>query len=211
MRYIVPTTITDSMLGDSSLPEDDHTAWSAGAAYVVGNRVIRSATHSIYERLVDGTTATPPEDDAVNWLRVGPTNRWAAFDGAVGTKSVADDVITMSLMPGMVQGLALLDLDIEAATITMQAGGVTVYLNEIEPIQTQEDCDSWYDYFFEAVQRRSAVILTDLPPYTDGVITIELRGAGSAVSVGSCVVGPVYELGDVVLYTALVVWALTLL
>ena len=194
MRYIVPTEITDAMFVSSSVPETDHAAWAAGTAYAVGDRVIRTATHSIYERLAAGTTVTAPEADTVNWARVGPTNRWAMLDGAVGTVTSATGSISVVLQPGVVRGLALLDLDVEAVTITMVAGAETVYSVTIDPIGTQEDCDNYYDYFFEAIQRRRVVIVTDLPPFAEGVITITATGTGT-ISIGSCVLGAMYELG----------------
>lgn len=197
MRYIVPTAITDAMLVSSSVPETDHAAWSAVTAYLVADRVVRATTHSIYERLVDGTTATAPEDDATNWVRVGPTSRWAAFDQAVGTVTSAAESLTFAIQPGVVRGLALLNIDTEGAEVVMTVDGTPVYTRTILPIQTQEDCDTWYDYFFETVQRRTAVILTDLPPYAEGVITVTLTGVGSTVSIGTCAVGPVYEIGTV--------------
>ena len=195
MRYIVPTTITDAMLISSSVAEADYAAWNAATAYTVGNRVIRTSTHSIYERLVSGTTATAPEADAVNWARVGPTNRWAMLDGAVGTTTTDTDEITVELQPGVVRGLALLDMDVEAVTVTMTVGATVVYTRDIQPVGTQEDCDNWFDYFFEAVQRRRVLIVTDLPPYSDGVITITATGSGP-ISIGSCVLGSLYTLGD---------------
>lgn len=197
MRYIVPTAITDAMLVSSSIAETDHAAWSPATAYAQGVRVIRTSTHSIYERLVPGATATAPESDPINWLRIGPTNRWAAFDQAVGTRSSASDLMTFSLTPGVVRGLALLDVDTEGATVVMTVDGDEVYSRTIDPIQTQEACETWYDYFFEAIQRRTAIVLTDMPPYAEGVITVTLTGPGSTVSVGTCAVGPVYDLGTV--------------
>lgn len=196
MRYIVPTTITDAMLVDSSVAEDDYTAWSAATAYVAGDRAIRAATHSIYERLVDGTTATEPENDAVNWARVGPTNRWAMLDGAVGTATTDADSISITLAPGVIRGLALLDLDAESVTVEMTIGATVVYSASFDPLAAQEDCDNWFDYFFEAIARRSLVILTDLPPYGEAEITVTATSTGGTVSIGSCVVGMVYEMGD---------------
>ena len=197
MRYIVPTAIVDSMLVSSSIAETDHAAWVSGTTYATGVRTIRAATHSIYERLTDGAGTTPPESDATNWVRVGPTNRWAAFDQAVGTRSTAYETLAFTIEPGIARGLALLDLDTEGATIVMTAGGETVYSRDIAPIETQEACETWYDYFFEAIQRRTAIVLTDLPPYTEGVITVTLTASGTNVSVGTCAVGPVYDLGTV--------------
>jgi len=196
MRYIVPTNITDSMLAHSSVPETDHAAWSAAAAYTVGARCIRATTHSIYERLAAGTTATPPEDDPVNWARVGPTNRWAMFDGAVGTLTTATGEITVTVAPGTLRGLALLDLDIEALTITMTAGAAVVYSRVYAPLGSLEDVGDWYGYFFDSISRRRSLVLTDLPAYAEGVLTITATGTGP-ISIGSCIVGALYELGTV--------------
>lgn len=194
MRYIVPTEITDAMFVSSSVPENDHAAWSAVTAYVLGDRVIRTATHSIYERLAPGTTATAPEADTVNWARVGPTNRWAMLDGAVGTVTDATDSISVVLQPGVVRGLALLDLDVDGITVTMTVGGDVVYTRTINPIASQEDCDNYFDYFFSAIERQRVVIFSDLPPYGDCELAIVATGAGT-VSIGSCVLGAMYELG----------------
>ena len=198
MFYIVPITITDAMLVSSSVAETDYTAWSAGTAYSVGNRVMRAVAgvHANFERLVAGTTATAPENDPINWVRVGPTNRWAMLDGAVGTSTSGTASISVTLTPGVVRGLALLDLDVEGVTVTMVVDGDTVYTRVIDPVGSQEDVDSWYAYFFEAIQRRRTVVLTDLPAYGEAEITITATGAG-AISIGSCVLGPIYELGDV--------------
>ena len=78
----VPFGITDAMLTSSTVAETDYTAWNAATAYTAGDFAIRTTatTHAIYLRLISGTTATAPEDDATNWVRVSATNRWKMFD-----------------------------------------------------------------------------------------------------------------------------------
>lgn len=193
MRYIVPTPITDSMLVSSSVPEDEHPAWSAPTAYSLGARVIYA--HAIYERLVPGTTATAPDVDAANWVRLGPTNRWAMLDGAVGTATQAIDTLTVVLRPGQVRGLALLDMDVESVRVTMTVGDAVIYDTTVDPLATQEECDEWFGYFFETIQRRRVVTINDLPPFGEGEITIALQGTG-LISVGTLVVGAMYGLGN---------------
>lgn len=195
MRYIVPVTIADSMLVSSSVPETDHPAWSAATAYTAGARVIRVATHSVYERLVSGTTATAPESDAANWIRVGPTSRWAMLDNAVGTTTSATGSISITISPGVVRGLALLDMNVEAVVVSMAIGGDVIYTASLEPIGSQEDCDNYYDYFFEAITRRRTLVIADLPPYAEAEITITATGLGE-ISIGSLVVGAMYQLGS---------------
>lgn len=192
MRYIAPTVITDAMLVSSNVPEADQPAWSAASAYAAGQRVMYA--HAVYERLVAGTSAATPAADAVNWGRVGPTNRWAMFDGAVGTATMADE-ITVVLRPGAIDALALLDMDVDSVTVSLSVDGTEVYRREIPPLATAEDVTDWFGYFFSAFQRRSVLILRDIPPYSEGVLTIAAVGVGD-ISIGSCVVGSVVDLGE---------------
>jgi hypothetical protein len=206
MHYIVPTSITESMLVSSSVPETDHGEWFAGAVYAAGQYVIRSAAHSVYRRTVAGSTSTPPEQDAINWVRTGPTNRWAMFDRVVGTKTTAtattgDATITVRLRPGLVRGLALLDLDVDGLIVEMVANGETVYRRDLNPLGSLEDVDNWWDYFYDVIKRRNLLVLTDLPPYSEGELIITFVGRGT-ISVGSLIVGRLYQLGNVLVNTS---------
>lgn len=193
MQFITPISITDAMLVSSTLPETDYAAWDAGTAYSVGNRVIRTTTHSVYQRTVAGTTATAPESDSVNWVRVGPTNRWAMFDKATGTASADIADITFTIAPGIVRALALLDVDANSVTVNMTNGASTVYSKTVS-LNTGYGISDWYDYFFADFALKRTVVLTDLPPYSDGQITVTIDG-GSTSSVGTVVVGSLFYVG----------------
>lgn len=109
MKALVPYTVTTAMLTAASVTEADHAEWAAGTAYSAGDRCIRVITHRIYERLIAGTTTAGPEADEVNWVEVGPTNRWAMFDGAVGTSTTSTTSLSVTLaMPGPVGDVVLL-------------------------------------------------------------------------------------------------------
>jgi len=196
MIIISPITITDAMLTSASIAETDYAAWSAATAYTVGQRVIRTttATHSIYERLIAGTTATAPESDTVNWVRVGPTNRWAAFDASAGTISSALASVSWTFSPGLVTSLALLEMNAATLSVVMRdgVGGTIVYSGTMTLAKSTSK--SWSEYFFSDIVRRSSVVLDDLPPYSNGSITVTLTGSGT-VSVGTVAVGKQYEVG----------------
>ena len=194
MIIISPITITDAMLTSASIAETDYAAWAAATAYTVGQRVIRTSTHSIYERLIAGTTATAPELDTVNWVRVGPTNRWAVFDGSAGTISSAASSVSWTFSPGLVTSLALLEMNAASLTVTMRdgVGGAVVYTNTMS--LQKSSSKSWSEYFFSDIVRRSSLVLDDLPPYSNGSITVTLTGSGT-VSVGVIAVGKQYEIG----------------
>lgn len=196
MRFISTTPITDAMLIASNVAETDHAAWNAATAYNVGDRVIRAATHQIYERLIAGTTATAPESDAVNWDEVSATNRWKMFDLSAGTKTENATTIEVTLAPGAIDSLALLDLN--AGTVRVQMtdgpGGATVYDQTFVIEEFGGAVLNWYDYFFTIPRRRTLLIVENLPVYGSGRLTVTI--SDPAARCGTLVVGLVVAVGD---------------
>lgn len=203
MKIIRPTAITNAMLTSSTVPETDYAAWAAGTAYTAGNRVIRTTTHSIYQRVVSGTTATAPESDTVNWVRVGPTNRWAMFDQSVGSATTAATSITVVIAAGRVNSLALLGVDAATVDIALVANATTVYTGSMD-LTNGNTVGNWYQYFYEPIYQQDSVVITDLmdaslmdlPAYGDGVLTITLTRTGGNVALGGLIVGLYADLGD---------------
>lgn len=203
MKFIRPTAIIDARLTSSTAAEDDYPAWGGATAYAVGQRVIRAATHRVYERVSAGTTATAPELDAVNWLDIAPVNRWAMFDPKLGTVTTAANSLTVVMTPGRINSLALLGLDCSTATVTLAAGGSTVYSASFD-LDSGAQVGNWYQYFYEPVYQQTELLITDLldaalldiPAYGEGVLTVTLSRPGGAVSCAMLVVGIVTDLGE---------------
>lgn len=197
MKVIPRTVITDAMLISSSAPETDYAAYAAGTTYAAGAKVIRTSTHRVYESLVAGNLGNTPETSlGTKWLDIAPTNRWACFDDVVGTATTAAGALTIVITPGQVNALALLDLAGASVTVGMTSaseGGASVY-SRTELLDATVILD-YDDYFFGGYEPRTALVLMDLPPYTDGVITITLTGAGS-VALGVLLVGRSIDIGD---------------
>lgn len=195
MKIITPVTITDAMLVSSSIPETDEPAWNAATNYAEGARCMRAVAgvHGVFQRLVAGVTATAPENDLTNWQRVGPTSRWAMFDRATGTLSRGTDTISVTIAPGLVRAIALLDLTGTSVTVTMTNGGATVYSRTVG-LNAGDGVVDWDTYFFSDIVLKRTAVLTDLPPYSGGQITITLNGSGE-VSIGTVAVGTVFEVG----------------
>ena len=198
MRVIEPILITAAMLTTGvAEPDTGETAWSAATAYAVDQLAVRTATHRIYKRLVPGTTATAPELDEVNWEDYAPTNRWAMFDNAINTQTVATGgTLTVTLAPGQVcNALTLLELVGRSVTITVRngSGGPVVYTRTLD--LDVSNVTNLYEYFFEPFRQQATVVLTDLPPYPNAHITVELTGPGT-VKCGQCIVGTTYFIGE---------------
>lgn len=199
MKFVRPTAITDAVLTSSTVPETEYTEWAVGTAYAVGNTVRRTTTgvHRCYQCLV-ANTGNAPESNTTGtspkWLDIGPTNRWGMFDGQVGTATTVATSMTVVLTPGNIDSLGLLQLVGDSVRVQMTSGGTSVYDQTFSLIYGAPIVN-WYAYFFDPINKRSDLVVTDLPPYSSGILTITISAASGNVSCGMCVVGQSFYLG----------------
>lgn len=160
-----------------------------------GPFVKRSITRTLYQRLTTGSSGLPPENDSENWTAIGPVNEWALFDREVSTKSLADATLSVTIKPGYVNSLSLFGLQGYEVTVTVRDGesGPIVYGPKTVGLDTTIIAD-WYQYYYEPAVSLESVSLTDLPPYQNAHITVEVTGTGQ-VSLGLLDVGTFYDLG----------------
>lgn len=194
MKLITPTPITDARLVSSSLPETDWAVWESATIYWLGARVIKG--HRIWESVQANNQNRDPETTVAGWwIDVGPTNRWAMFDSAVGSRSRAEASITFTLAPGRADSLILLDLDAATVTVTQRAGGNVIAEREINTIDNSAIAD-WFDYFFDPLYQADFVAITNLPVYGESTIEVTIAKFSGEVSCGVCVVGLKADLGQ---------------
>lgn len=222
LKVLNPTPISDAMLLHSSLPETDYPAWSAGVGYPAGARVIRAATHSIYQALVDVTTSAseaPPELDALRWVSVSPVNRWAMFDANVNTRSIGGaGGLLVRLQPGMCNSVALLDMvGISELTVTCgylsgglddsdttrdYAAGITLrtvisggWVRLIYTVRLEHrNVSDWKSFFVEPYETQTDVSIEFA---TRPDMTIEVAVASPYPQIGALIVGNFVEIGEV--------------
>ncbi len=193
MKVIEPINVTGENLTSSTIAEDDHPPWDSATAYVVGDRRIYG--HVIYESLTSNKNKQPDQNQ-LDWLNVGATNRWRMFDAKVGTQSTATTSMTVVITPGAANAVALVNVDAAYADIVMTdpLAGV-VYSRTIRLSSTIISSD-WYAYFTDPITARTVFTVTNLPLYPNASISITVRKeAGEAVSLGSLVVGMVRQWG----------------
>ena len=86
MRLIAPTPINAAVLTSSNVVENDRPAWNNGTTYAADAEVISTTTHRIYRSTLAGNVANDPTLPGTSkWTDIGPTNKWAMFDGVVGS------------------------------------------------------------------------------------------------------------------------------
>ena len=168
LRLLQPIEMTDAGLSASSVPETDYPEWAVGATYAAGDRVIKAATHRVYESAVAANIGNDPVSTG-KWIDIGPTNRWAMFDQALGSLTQADGSIIVTLDPASAANAVAL-LDVTGATVRVQAAG--------------------YDRLVAAT---GTALFLDMP-LSDGPVTVSVAGPGT-VSVGTLLIGQIVGLG----------------
>jgi hypothetical protein len=177
------------MLVSSSVAESDFAVWSAATTYAVGDRVIDTTTHRIYQS-VQATNLNHAVSDVAWWLDIGPTNRWAMFDGAVGTVTTGTSPIAIVIQPTQsVSSIALMDL-VETSTVQIAVthSAATIY-DKTYSMADKRFLAGWWDYFFMPLANSTTLIVNDLPPV--GQITITINGTGC----GTLVIGNIIDIG----------------
>lgn len=185
--------------------------WNVGTSYSLGDLVTEAGTHRIYESIVIGTNTntgnTPSADDQAdpqNWLDVGATYPWRAFDGVVGSteKVTRTGEITYAIKPGLYKGIGLLNLEGTECNIILNDPVSGEVYNETKLLTALADADSdiivtdWYSYFFSEVRFITDIVFTDIPPFTNATTYITIsQSEGVKTELGEIVLGRVVDLG----------------
>lgn len=192
MKLIKPIEFSTAHLISSSATET-HAAWSSAITYAKDTFVDRDTF--IYQSLVNSNLNNTPETSPTFWTLIGPDNTHAMFDTQVNTQTISASPLTVVIAPAKsINSVALINLEGATARVTMTDGaaGPVVYdsgvVSLIETVITD-----WYQYFFEEDRQRTDLVLTGIPPYISGVITLNLTGA--TVKIGNFIYGNLYELG----------------
>lgn len=198
MKLIRPVTITDSVLTSSNVTEDDYSVWDSGTTYASGDKVIVLSTHRVYESLVGSNLNNDPTtDDGTNWLNIGATNRWRAFDDSISDQTENTTSITYELDPNsLVNSVAMFNLDATDVDITVTDATDGVVYNENVSLLDNSAVENWWGYFFEPILRKSEFVKFDLPNYVSATIDLSINtGTGDTAKVGQIVIGNQKTLG----------------
>lgn len=173
---------------------DTYQVYSAGVSYGDGDTVIDPVGHRTYTSAVAGNLGNPLTD-ATKWVDVGATNAWAMFDYKRNRGTSCQSLLTVVLNPGRrITSLVLMGVSGALVNAVMTVAAATVYTAN-RPM-TGRHTLSWSDYFFGTFEQVENLLLNDLPPYANAVLTITITGSDT-VKCGSCVIGNSVYLGEV--------------
>lgn len=196
MRLVSPITVDDDVMGGSNVLENDYAVWTSGT-FAVGDRRIVIATHSVYEAVTAGLLTVTPQDDPVNWVRVGSTNRWRAFDGSVGQNTSRSGTITYTLiLPARCDSLVLIGMSAISLRVVCKDSGGTSLSDQTFTLLDTSGIVGWLDYFTYSSEYTPDKVVTGLPAPAGGSMEITLDAGGGTASIGEIGLGRSVMLGD---------------
>ena len=181
-----------------SEPGTFETAYNSGTTYALNDTVsvISTNFHHKYTSLVAGNIDHAPASSPTYWFDNGATNRWAMFDLSRNSQTTATSPITVTVTPGQrINSVFCLGMVGNSLTIsaTSVLGGGSVYSQTFD-LNTREVLDS-YMYCFEPFSFNPSIVVFDIPPYTDIIVTISVSSTSGNVSMGACGMGTYVTLG----------------
>ena len=208
MDIIKPITVTDSVLTSTNIAENDYAEWNSGTTYAIGNKVISVTTHRIYESVTaSNLNNDPTTDDGTNWLNIGATNRWKAFDQYISDPVSNTTSIQYTLTPpngSIPSAVALLNLKGISANVTVtDSVDGEVYNTDIDLLDNRNIVD-WYTYFFEEQVQREEALFLDIPPYIGAVVSVTVQEeVGQTAELGQLIFGFLSDVGLTVYGTSI--------
>lgn len=196
------TSITSAY---NPLPEDPRAQWNPATVYAAGAQIYLASTHRVYESVKDGNTGKDPSlpssqysaaGIATWWIDIGPTNKYAMFDGLVSSQTQAASPLSITLAPGAFNGFALFGVDADSFSVVVRdaPGGAVVYEEDNTALEATQPAD-YYEYFFDRFKPLRQFIRAGIDAYSTAEITLTLnRGTGN-VGVGMLAIGDLRPVG----------------
>lgn len=208
LAVLIPVPLGPANAG-SNAPADAVADWVAGTTYAAGTQIRRG--NLVYESVRDANAGHDPaiaastSGSAPWWLRIGYDNPWRAYDSNDSTATSAPGILRLVMTPGSVDAIYLSELSGQRATVELRAvaGGPVVW--SAQTVLSDSPRDNWYDWAFAPVDPVRDWIITGIPPYRNGELTITVDAGTGTASCGSVVAGHLEVLG-VAQYPAEISW-----
>lgn len=189
----------------ADLPEDPSPEWSPSISYMVDDVVHLKSTHRVYQSVKDSNLGKDPSlplsqynssGVATFWIDVGPTNKYAMFDGLVSSQTSAESPLTIKLTPGSFNGFALFGLDADSYSVEVRdIPGGDIYYSEYDVSLDGTDPADYYEYFFSRFKPKRQVIRAGIEPYITSEITLTLYKGSGNIKLGMFAIGDLRPVG----------------
>jgi len=192
-----PLVLGPAQLLGTNVPENDYAEWDSIKVYPIGERVMRD--HAVWESAQGNNKGNDPTTAGEwLWMRVGPTNRWAAFEASHTTSTSKAGGFWYEFKPGYaISAIHITDMiDCMAlrVTLTDPVAGV-VWDTGLIAVGRVIPSASWWQWCFGRRVQVTQKHWYDLPTYPQSNLRIEVIG-GNSCSVGCFMAGQTTSFGD---------------
>ena len=202
MNIIRPVLITDAVLTDSNVPENDAPEFLLATTYDLNDEVMvtTDGVHGVFISLIESNTGNQPENDdpvdPVNWARSTATNRWAMFSNQINDQTeMATEIVVEFTPASLVNGIALFNISGQSVGIIVDDPTDGQVYNETFNLSDNSGVNDWFAWYFEPISRQDTVAALDLPPYINAVITVTITNTGGIARCGAFTFGAQRRLG----------------
>jgi len=176
MKVIPLVEVNDTVLIASNILENDYPIYSGAATYAQDQRVISTATHSIYQSVAGGNVGNDPtlaqnrvsgDNQSGAWLYVSKTNKFRAFDGRNSARASNQNLITFDIRILKTSDvIAFMGLEALSVRVQVINSDLTVAYDETRILLDTSGITTFFAYFtFEADEFERNAIFEGLPAY----------------------------------------------
>jgi hypothetical protein len=183
------------ILTANSAAESDYAAWAVGTNYALGDQVTKN--HRDWKSLQAANVGHDPETSPAWWQDRGVSNAYKMFDAESNSATVAASPLTVVLTPAQrITALGLFGMTAGAVQVSGTSAGVPVYGPRNISLLNRKS-RTWSEYYWGGFWYRRSLVLGDLPPYTNLVLTVTLTRAVGNVSCETMAIGRGVDIGKV--------------
>lgn len=152
-----------------------------------------SASQTVISTTITGTA---PVTNTTYWAKADATNKWRMHDDRVSSQTANTSLITNAYkVAGRADSLYLGNFNAAEARVQMiDATDGVVYDQTFSGVAASWK-SSWYSWFFTPITRITDLIVTDMPPYSNSIITVVLKDTGNTALSGNLIIGKQLEVG----------------
>jgi hypothetical protein len=201
MKILAPVTITNGILTASNVTEDDYDEWDVSTTYDAEDRVIViGTTHKVYEAVIGANLGNDPTvDDGTNWLEVGATNRWKAFDQKLTQQVTKAGTITYEITPAtLITGIAFFNMEAGQVQVVAKNGSAETVYDQTVSLADDSEIIDWYSFFTAdlSLSQLTEYLLAGVPGLIGYTIEITVGDGSGTPQVGQIALGKIVTLGE---------------
>lgn len=195
MKVIRPFDMADAMLISTSAVET-YAEYNAATSYALDAKCTMASTHRLYQCIQGPSVGHTPSTSPLYWMDIGPSNKWAMFDGQISTQTTATNTLTVTVATGLIDSVALVGVEAQSVQVTVRDGlGGPIIYDSTLPFTGDIPTD-WYAYFFyDENSNRTLGVWQNIPPYQTAYLTITLT-SGADVALGALLFGLSSYIGE---------------